>query len=349
MRCFVTGATGFVGGCLVDRLLERGHTVVALSHDEAGVQRLVARGALGIAGVPEGLDDAILPYLQRADVLFHCDAYLDPEGPTEIFREVNVQGTRRLLELALRAETRRIVLLSSQAVVWGGQSLLDTSEEAPYPTSHVDPYSASRAEAERLVLAAARAGRIEAVAIRPGWTWGPGDTALLPLLVRRALKGAIPLVGSGEHLTATTYIEHLLDALEAAAERPGISGKAFFVSDDLDLTQRAFIDLQLGAVGVVASYRHIPSMVARAAAAVIEATSPLVGIPLPLIRLVTGMAACEITHNTTRARQELGYESRISLEEGAARLHQWAIQQGGAEAIAAMMPAHSIAHLHEAV
>jgi nucleoside-diphosphate-sugar epimerase len=102
----------------------------------------------------------------------------------------------------------------------------------------------------------------------------------------------------------------------------------------MELTQRAFIDHQLGAVGIVARYRHIPAVVARAAAAVVEAAAPLVGAPLPLIRLVTGMAACDFTHNTARARQELGFEPRVSLDEGLARLKAWATALGGAQALA---------------
>ena len=271
MRCFVTGANGFVGARLVERLLEDGHAVSALVQGVPEALHLQSLGVQTHQGIPEGLEDDILPLLTDIDILFHCDAYLDLEGPAQAFREANVQGTRRVLELALQAEVSRIVQLSSQAVVWGGQDLQDTTEDAPYPSAHIDPYSASRAEAERLVLAAARAGRIEAVAIRPGWTWGPGDTALLPFLIRRALKGPLPLVGSGENLLATTYIDHLVDALLAAAVRPGVSGRACFVSDNWDISQRAFIDLQLNAVGLVASYRHIPPVVAKAAAALIEA------------------------------------------------------------------------------
>lgn len=339
MRCLVTGAAGFVGGSLVERLRHEGHEVVALVPREEDAERLQGLGAQCEVLVPEELDEAAMRWLPGCTHVFHCDAYLDPEGPSEAFREVNVRGTRRLLELCLQAEVKRMVYLSSQSVVWDGDT--EPLDEAdPYPAHHLDPYSASRAEAERLVLAAARAGRIEAVALRPGWTWGPGDTSLLPLLVRRALKGPIPLVGSGEFLTATTYIEHLLDALWEAATRPGISGRAYFVSDDVSLTHRAFIDLQLSAVGVVASYVHIPSMVAKAAAAVIEATSPWVGLPSPLIRLLTGMASQGISHNTTRARTELGYLSRVSLEEGIARLSQWATRHGGSSGIAAILPPH---------
>jgi len=336
MRCFVTGATGFVGGRLVARLLADGHDVAALVHRESSARALEAQGVHAVVGLPEALEDAFAVELAGRDVVFHCDAYLDPQAPREAFREVNVVGTRRLLEAAIFAGVRRMVHLSSQAVVWGGQSLLETDEETPYPEVYVDPYSASRAEAERLVLAAARAGRIEVIAIRPGWTWGPGDTVLLPLLIQRALERPIPLVGDGEYQTATTYIDHLVDALLSAATRPGVSGKAYFVSDDLELTQRAFIDLQLGAVGVVPRYRHIPPMVARAAAAVWEAASPLLGAPQPLIRLISGLAGCDITHNTSRARQELGYEPRVPLDEGLDRLKAWVHTMGGVQAIAAL-------------
>jgi len=338
MRCFVTGAAGFVGGHLVTRLKADGHEVKVLVQDDTVAAGLMAEGVEVMIGVPEAMDVEFASQLEGSEVVFHCDAYLDPRGSTEAFRQVNVHGTKRLIEVAAAAGVRRLVYLSSQAVVWNGHDLHDMDEDAPYPSEHVDPYSASRAEAERLVLVAARAGRIDSVAIRPGWTWGPGDSILLPLLVARALRGPIPLVGHGEYEIATTYVQHLVDALvSAAGQGSRVCGKAYFVSDDMALTQRAFIDLQLGAVGVVPQYRHIPSMVARAAAAVFEAAAPWVGAPSPLIRLVTGMAACEITHNTGRARQDLGYAPRFSLDEGLAKLKTWAHGQGGAEALAAMV------------
>lgn len=332
MKAFVTGADGFVGRALAKRLASAGQPVTALVPPGHVFDR---PGVSCLEGLPEALDDDAVTLLRGHDILFHCDAFLEPEGPAEAFHQVNVRGTRRMLELALAAGVRRLVYLSSQAVLWGSAPKVDLHEDLPYPETHLDPYSASRAEAERLVLAAARAGRIEAVALRPGWTWGPGDLSLLPVLVRRALKGPIPMVGSGELSTPVTYIDHLLDALVAAASAPGCSGRAYFISDDVAVGVRAFMDLQLGAVGVVATYRHIPPMVARAAAAVIEATSPFVGLPLPLLRLATDMAATAITHDTSRAQQDLAFRPRVSLEEGAARLHDWAVRVGGAEAIAA--------------
>lgn len=336
MDCFVTGASGYIGRQLVKRLLTEGHRVGALAFDDDHAERLKSQGARAVVGTPETIDPSFKEHLFGVEILFHCDAYLDIQGTLEVFRHVNVVGTRRLIDAAIAAKVRRMVYLSSQAVAWDGHELIDADEGSTYPAKHLDPYSESRAEAERLVLVAARAGRIEAVAIRPGWTWGPGDTELLPLLVGRALRGGIPLVGDGETPTATTYFEHLLDALINAATRSSVSGKAYFVSDDAGLTHRKFFDLQLGAAGLVPCYRHIPNLVAQATAAVVHVAAPLVGTPAPLIRLLAGMAAHGISHNTRPAREELGFEPRIPLDEGVARLTAWAQSIGGASALAAL-------------
>ncbi len=333
MKAFVTGASGFAGRRLVERLSAGGAAVTAMVPEGAAPFSDLEEVSTCF-GMPELVDPGLPERLQDVDVVFHCDAYFDMQGTAEAFRQANVTGTRLVLDAALSAGVRRFVLLSSQAAGWDGHRLLEAGENPRYPAEYADPYSKSRAEAERLVLGTGRSGRIETVALRPGWIWGPGDTEILPILVRRALKSPLPLVGEGTAPVTTIYVDHLVDALVAAATAPLAKGKAYYVSDDRGLTLREFLDLLLGAVGIVPQYRHIPGTMARAAAAVMQAAAALVGPPSPIIRLLAGMAEAGLTHDVQPARRDLGYRTRVDLDEGLANLTAWAQTLGGVSQLA---------------
>ncbi len=337
MNAFVTGATGFAGRRLVERLVAEGVAVSAMVPDGDATFSAKA-GVTPVYGLPELVDPSLPERLEGIDVLYSCDAWFDMQGSAEVFRQVNVTGPRRLLDAAVSAGVRRFIHLSSQTAAWNGHVLLEANGSPGYPAEHVDPYSRSRAEAEKVLLAASRAGRLEAVVLRPGWTWGPGDIDILPILVRRALKSTVPLVGEGAAPVATTYIDHLVDALVAAGTCPAATGKVYYVSDDRGLTLREFLDLLLGAVGIVPEYRHIPGTMARAAAAVAQAAASLVGPPSPILRLLASMAEEGFTHDVQPARRDLGYRSRIDLDEALANLTVWSQAMGGPSKLAEIRP-----------
>ncbi|MBI4617517.1 MAG: NAD-dependent epimerase/dehydratase family protein [Planctomycetes bacterium] len=319
-RILVTGATGFIGSRLVKRLLGDGdgHAVSGMVRDPEKARPLFASGMRPVlADVTRELA-TLERALTGAEVVFHLAAVTGP-APLARFAAVNVEGTRKLLEAARRAGVRRFVNVASQAVLFAGKDLVGVDEEAPYPDRYIDPYSETKAEAERLVLSANQDG-FETTSVRPCLVWGAGDTTVLPNFVGLSRGFGIPLPGPGDREEATTHVENLVDGLLLAASSPKAPGRAYYIADGFEVRFRDFLELQLRAVGVEPKFRRIPYPVAAAVAWLADVPPRWIGAPVALARFGLRAAVTGRRVRTLRAREELGYAPRIGLEEGLADL-----------------------------
>jgi nucleoside-diphosphate-sugar epimerase len=317
---FVTGGSGFLGGALLDALAERGETARALARSAAAEAAVAGRGAIPVPGDLADLD-AMTAGMRGAELVVHCAARLSG-GWNDLaeLQATNVDGTRTVLQAARSAGVPRLVLVSTEQVVLGDRPLVDADESWPYPARWPGPYAQTKAEAERLVLAASTP-ELATVAVRPRLVWGRGDTTLLPALVGAARTGRLRWVDGGEHLTSTTHVRNAVEGILAAAER-GRGGEAYFVTDGAPVPFRQFATALLATQGVPPPTGVVSGRVARAlagGAGVLWRLLPLPGGPpldLPSIRVVG--ETCTLRDD--RARRELGYEGRVTREQGLAEL-----------------------------
>jgi nucleoside-diphosphate-sugar epimerase len=231
---------------------------------------------------------------------------------------VNVGGTKALLRAALNAGVRRFVHVGTEAALLRGQPLVMADERTPLAFDSPVAYSATKAEAEAVVVAAAG---IETIVIRPRFVWGPDDTTLVPAIVKLVETGRFRWVGGGRHLTSTTHLDNCAEALVLAADR-GTPGAAYFVTDGEPVVFREFITDLLATRGVTVPDASVPRPVAAFAARTAEAAwraLPLKGAP-PLTRLAVWLSALECTLDDSRARADLGYAPVITRAEGLAAL-----------------------------
>jgi nucleoside-diphosphate-sugar epimerase len=197
-----------------------------------------------------------------------------------------------------------------------GQPLVRVDETVPLRPDSKALYSATKAQAEQVVLAANGDG-FETVVLRPRLVWGGGDTTILPPLVHAVRSGRFAWVGGGTHLTDTTHVDNVIEGLVLAAER-GRPGQAYFVTDGEPVVFREFITELLATQGVDVPDRNVPPAVARLLAGVGEAAwrvLPLPGGP-PLTRLAYWLSALECTIDISKARSELGYAPVRTRAEG---------------------------------
>ena len=316
---FVTGGSGFIGGALVRRLVAGGCEVRALARSDGSAAAVTDLGANAVRG---DLDDvaAMTAGAKRCEVAFHLAAFVAQWGPREEFRRGNVDGTRNALEACAAAGVPRFVHCGTEAAVLAGEPLVQADETAPLRPDSPAPYSATKAEAEALVRAAARDG-FETVVLRPRFVWGAGDTTLLPEIVAAAEAGRWAWVGGGTHLTSTTHVENVVEGLLLAAER-GRPGEAYFVTDGEPVVFREFISDMLRARGVEPPDRAVPAAVAGGLARAGELAwrlLPLPGEP-PLTRFSFWAASQECTIDDSKARAELGYAPVVSRERGLSEL-----------------------------
>ncbi len=335
MRALVTGATGFIGGHLVRRLLARGdHVRILVRRASAAKARsLVEGGAILTEG--DILDAAsIAAAAQGCEVIFHLAAVVGAGLPLEQFYAGNTEGTANVIAACERANVHKLVHTSTESV------LVDFAdhtgdEETPYPARYKDGYSETKAAAERAVLAAHREGRIVATIIRPSWVWGPGDTSILPAFVRVAHRGMFSWVGGSRKRTTTSYVHNVVDGLLLAAERPEAVGEVFFINDDEEITAREFVTRQLAVCGIEREWPSIPLGVALWSATCFEHAHRWLGFTgqPALNRYGIQMLGCERYFPPAKAKRVLGYSPATSIAAGIDALGAWVAEIGGAEGL----------------
>ena len=230
MRAFVTGATGFIGGRLVEQLARAGHRVTALVRCGAGdlpgsIQKI--RG---------GLEDAVetLGLAMRGhDVVFHLAARIsfDPRRWAELQR-VNAEGTRRVLEAARRESVRRTVVVSSACTIGiTSQANRVLDEDTPFDERLADrnPYLKSKQQCERHALEAARDGQWVCI-VNPSTVFGAGDRTLNSgsLIHKTATWRVLPVPPGGSNVVD---VEDVASGIVAAAER-GRSGVRYILGGE---------------------------------------------------------------------------------------------------------------------
>jgi nucleoside-diphosphate-sugar epimerase len=225
-RVLVTGAGGFIGGRLADRLVrECGAAVRAQVRSVAGALRL-ARFPLEIVRGDVTDRGFLAAAVAGCDAVFHC-AYGTRGGRWERGL-VNREGTRRLLAAAARAGVGRAVHLST-LMVYGLTADGDLTEEAPRRRSG-EVYADSKIAAERIALGFARRGELGVAVLQPTAVYGPFGGVWTARVLAELRTGRVILVDGGEGLANHVYVDDLVDAMLLAAVEPAAVGEAFLVS-----------------------------------------------------------------------------------------------------------------------
>ncbi len=312
---FVTGGSGFIGQKLIRRLVDEGNVVFALARSERSGELLAELGAQPMPGDLSDLD-SLKAAAHGAELAFHAAAHVAEWGPKWQFEEINVRGTANVVDACRAAGVRRLVHVSTEAVLLAGKPLVNVDESAPLRPDSKSPYCSSKAKAEQLVRDANDDG-LETVCVRPRVVWGKGDTTLLPSMVEMVKEGRFAWIGGGHHLTSTTHVDNAVEGLALAAQR-GKPGGVYFVTDGEPVQFREFVTKLLGTQGVVAPDRNVPLAPAGRGAATGEMLwrlLPLKGSP-PLTRMAVWVSSLETTINIGRAREELGYRPVRTREDG---------------------------------
>jgi len=318
MKALVTGGGGFLGTRIVQMLSARGDEPVVFSrhryphHEEAGVRTMQ-----GDLRDPEAVDRAC----EGMDVVFHVGALAGIWGPRKTFQEINVSGTRHVLQSCRSHGIRRLVYTSSPSVVFGDEELCGVDESQPYPRRHLAYYPETKAEAERMILGA-NGDTLATVALRPHLIWGPGDPHLLPRVVARARAGRLVQVGDGKNLVDITFIDNAAEAhlLAADALKPTArcAGRAYFVSQGEPVKLWPWLNDILAAAAAPPITRAISFRKARGIGAAFEAVYRTFGIRSepPMTRFVAAQLAKSHYFDISAACKDLGYAPRVSITEG---------------------------------
>lgn len=318
MRALVTGAGGFLGTALVRALAGRGDSVRALVRAPAPALALPGVEVLEGDATDAG---AVRRAVRGCDVVFHLAGVRRSTDPAEFLR-VNAGSTRIALEacLAEAPGLSRFVLAGSLAA--SGPSRTPRREEEPL--SPVDPYGASKAEAERLVLA--HAARLPVAIARPPRIMGPGDRENL-LFFRIARRGLA--LSFGDRPLSWIDVDDCARGFLLAAERDEARGEAFFLAAPETITTAGLFEEIARSLGVRSRRVPVPALLLRAAAAAADLFSDVTGRKLPLNRkLAVQVLAPGWVCDPSKARERLGFEARTPLAESIARASRWYVDHG---------------------
>ena len=314
----VTGAAGFVGSRLRERLLAEGAEV-------RGIDRATD---LGRGIVASDISEAG-PWQAAAEgcsTVVHTAAVVSNAVSDEVQYRTNVLGTRHVLDAAVRGGAKRFIHLSSVRV-FGDVDFPDDVDEA-YPVRPEGiPYVDTKIAAEQVVLQAHAAGEIECVIIRPGDVYGPGSRpwTVLPLEAIRSNRFALPRMGRG--IFSPLYIDNLIDALLLATDTPEAAGEVFNITDGAGITCREFFGRYYAMLGK-SGPPVLPTPAAMGLVALNEVGSRVAAVATEVNRVSMRYLAREGTYSIDKARRVLGYEPKIGLDEGMAATETWLQEHG---------------------
>jgi nucleoside-diphosphate-sugar epimerase len=321
MRVMVTGGTGFVGAHLVKRLLSGGHQVTSLDKNSGLFDdELRSQGATLITGsVTEPAD--VSRAMAGAELVYHlASPFGDIMQPDPVYWEIEVNGTRNVLEAASRQGVRRVVHCSTQGV---HGIITDPPGDENSPIAPRDYYCYSKAEGEKVAQEFINRG-LDIVIVRPTSVYGPGDIRGWLKLYRMVSKGWFVMVGDGRTLNHPVYVENLVDLFELTATNPTAKGRIYLAGDEEPVTLTDLVRGVAAAVGSSVRIIRFPWYEAAwLAASGIEVVSKMFGVRPPVFRRRLSWFKTNRAFRIDRAKKELGYQPRVRLSEGLARTAAW--------------------------
>ena len=322
-RILVTGGRGFLGSHVVRALIDRGHDVRVLTHsgkdDVFGEQpgetfRGDVRDAAAVRDAVRGMHRAV-----------HLVSNFRKGGSDEAdAHDVNVQGTKNVLEAAYDEGLHRVVHCSTIGV-HGDVKEIPATEDTPFNPQ--DLYQETKLEAEQWVWDFHRRTGLPIAVVRPISIYGPGDLRMLKLF-RGIEKGWFPVAGKGEAFFHPAYIDDVVEGFLLCLEDPAAVGESFIIGGEGYLTLNELFARIAELLGTSPPWLRIPLPLLQMAAVACETIFVPLGLEPPLHRRRVSFYRNQRAFSIQKAKDVLGFEPRTSLEEGLRRTITWYRENG---------------------
>ena len=331
MKVLITGATGLLGGHLIQELQQRNEDIRALVLPIENAEKLEKQNVEVVRG---DITDAstLGPAVQDVELIFHLAGMMGVWRPISDYRLVNVIGSENLYKAAQKAGVRRYVHTSSHTVYGLGYGRFLTEKDALRPDP--DPYSLTKAEGDRMMRRLMLNSEVETVILRPGTFFGPGDRLHFGRMAQKMKDGKGVIIGRGDNALPFCYVTDVAQGFMLAAYHENAPGNVYNISNDRPLTQLEMFNAIADAVDGVRPTRHLPylpiyygSIVAERVVARVTRTKPVV------TQLGAMMFGSDNRHSVEKARRELGYEPKVELRTGITLAAEW-FNAGGMDEVA---------------
>ena len=310
MKVLITGATGFVGKSLTDRLCADGYQVVAAVRDLSAALPINVQ-TTRIGNIAPDIDWS--ESLMEIEVVVHLAGRVHVMNDTSVnpldeFRIVNVAGTVRLAREAAKAGVRRFIFLSSIKVNGEETNSPYTEDKPSHPS---DSYGISKMEAELALQGIQAETGMEVVIIRPPLVYGPGVKANFYNLMKVVHSSMYLPLASVTNNRSLIYIENLVDAIVNCICHPKAAGQTYLVSDGKDVSTPELVRRLAFALEKPVHIFPFPTGLLRLA-------GKLLGKSAPVDRLVGSLVI-----DSSKICGELGWKPPYTLEQGLKWTAKW--------------------------
>jgi ornithine--oxo-acid transaminase len=320
--CLVTGASGFVGGHLAERLVREGYQVRCLVRARSDTSLLEPLGvelAVGDLTNARSLGRAV----EGCRYVFHCGALVSDWATVDEIRRINVSGTRDLVAACRASGVQRVVHFSSTDVYGypGGAGV----DESYVSSRFANWYAQTKLEAESEVLG----DGLASVILRPATIYGPRSHDVVGEIARAIRGRNMVLVDRGRAVAGLVYVENLIDAALLAVREDAAVGEAFNVTDGLDVTWREFTEGLAAGLDSPSVRWSMPYWLAHGVGFSLEhgyrglRRATRVTVPPLLSRQAVHVLGCDQRFDAGKAREVLGWEPRVGYEDGLQATVEW--------------------------
>jgi len=298
MKIFVTGATGFIGRHLVKRLVEEGHEVIAGSRSSTKLKVLPdgVKKARIYLEYKETIDNILKK--EKPDVVYHTAALVESSSLKNL-RRINVDGTWKVFESCLEHRIKKIIYVSSIAVIAGNKTM-PLTEELQFKANNA--YGQSKLEAEEVALEYRKRG-LDIAIIRPCMVYGEDEPHGLGVVIKALKRRMLPIFGTGDRKIQLVSVENVVDVLVLSLSKKEAFEGSYIVADKEILTLKEMFSLMADAIGVK------PPICIPRGITLILSKIPLIG-KVPLFFLKDRLYSIE------RLSKKLNYVPKVSTYDG---------------------------------
>jgi nucleoside-diphosphate-sugar epimerase len=327
MKLAVTGGSGCLGQALIGKLLSNSHSINTLT--VKGDKSLTIKNPLlHVIGGDLEDDCALADLLDRSEALFHLAAKVhDAHGRREDFARINYEGTKRIVDLALRCGVKKIVYYSTVAV-YGKISHDDKFDEAS-PCAPEAGYGESKHNGEKYLLSLAERGMVDAVVFRLPMVYGAYDKGNVRRLIGAIAKKRFAYFGDGLAKRSMVCSGNVAEAACLAATKEcGEGGEVFCVTDGEDHTIVDLVEAICEGLGTDWRPAHVPQWVADAAGRCGDMLKPVLGKRVPIDSDQVKKLSSSLTFSCEKIKRRLGYRPVVGLKEGIRLEIEWMKREG---------------------
>lgn len=325
-RAFVTGAGGFLGKAICQRLIAAGVEVTGFAR--GAYPELSGMGVNMVQGDISD-SDAVFDAMKGCDLVFHVASKAGVWGSKQSYFSPNVDGAANIINACKRLNIGYLVYTSTPSVTFAGVDEAGIDETAPYADNYLNYYGESKAIAEQMVLDA-NGSVLKTVSLRPHLIWGPEDPHLVPRVIERARAGRLKLVGREDKLVDTIYVgnaayAHILAAINLTEKGSSAAGRAYFLSNDEPITMAAMLNKILACAELPEVDKRVPANLAYAVGTILESIYGLLGkTEEPLMtRFVARQLSTSHYFDISAAKRDLGYSALVSIDLGMVKLREY--------------------------